>query len=81
MSIAENEMVAVTWTDAWFDLDPPAEHREEFPVTTVGFLIEQNEKWISVAAEQLPDNAWRAITHIPVGVIRTIRPVMLGAPR
>ena len=78
MSISESEMVVVTWTDAYDDDEATA---HDFPVTTVGFITEQNEQVLSVAAERLPDGAWRAVTHIPTGVVRTIRPLMLGAPR
>jgi len=65
-----NEMVAVTWTDAYQD-DEATSHA--FPVTTIGFVTERNAEWLSIAAEQVPDGGWRAVTHIPIGAVRTVK--------
>lgn len=61
-------IVAVSWTDAWFDTDLEATSaiRCDYLVTTVGFLIAENPRFISVAQELLPDgDGFRAVTHIP----------------
>ena len=64
-----NEMVAVTWVDAYLD-DEALSHL--YVLTTIGFVTERSTEWLSVAAEQLPDG-WRAVTHIPIGAVRTVK--------
>ena len=68
-------LVAVTWTDAWFDFDQAEdeEPRGDYPVTTVGFLVRNGPRFVSVAQELLPEgDGYRAITHIPVAVVESI---------
>jgi hypothetical protein len=62
------------WHDAWFDQDE-AEHdwRDDYLVTTVGFLVRETEDIVSLAAEQLPDDeGFRAITHIPRALVERL---------
>jgi hypothetical protein len=65
-------LVLVTWRDAWFDFDEadPEDARSDYLVTTVGFLVRQGPRFISIAQEILPDgDGYRAVTHIPVSVV------------
>ena len=66
-----NDIVEITWRDAWFDTDAPAEWREDYLVTTVGYLV-RDSHIVSVAAEQTPDG-FRAITHIPLTLVKERR--------
>jgi hypothetical protein len=72
-------MIAVTWRDCWFDFERPAEGwRDDYLVTTVGYVVREDEHVLSLAQELLLDgDGFRAITHIPVGAI--VSRVHLGA--
>jgi len=72
-------MVVVTWEDSYFDLDEP-NMRSEYLMTTMGYLIEEGDRWVRIASESSPDG-YRAVTHIPRVVVREVRPLMLGAPK
>jgi len=74
----------VVWADAWFDQDQMHDGhvRDEYLVQTVGFVIRETGKVLSLAAEVLPDGeGYRAVTHIPKAVIvtRTPMPIPLAA--
>lgn len=74
----EFPLVLVTWRDAWFDFDEPdpEDVRADYLVSTVGFLVRQGPRFVSVAQEILPDgDGFRAVTHIPVAVVETISPL------
>lgn len=59
-------VVVVIWRDAYFELDEPRIPRADYQVRTVGFVVDTDDVWIHVAAEELPDDdGYRAITHIP----------------
>ena len=71
-------LVLVTWRDAWFDFDEPdpEDARADYLVSTVGFLVRQGPRFVSVAQEILPDgDGFRAVTHIPVAVVEKISPL------
>lgn len=71
----EFPLVLVTWRDAWFDFDEPDpdDVRADYLVTTVGFLVRQGPRFVSIAQEVLPeDDGFRAVTHIPTAVVQTI---------
>jgi hypothetical protein len=54
-------VVLVTWRDAYFELDegPP---KPDYLVRTVGWVVDTDDLWIAVAAEELPgDDGFRAI--------------------
>jgi hypothetical protein len=73
-------LVVVTWRDAWFDFDhaDATEPRSDYLVTTVGFVIREGPRFVSIAQEVLPDgDGFRAVTHIPVAVIVSVTPVHL----
>lgn len=74
----EVPLVLVTWRDAWFDFDEPdpEDARADYLVNTVGFLVRQGPRFVSVAQEVLPDgDGFRAVTHIPVAVVEKISPL------
>jgi hypothetical protein len=71
----EFPLVMVTWHDAWFDFDQtsPEDCRPDYLVHTVGFLLSEGPRFISVAQEMLPDgDGFRAVTHIPVAIIERV---------
>ena len=68
-------LVLVTWHDAWFDFDQtdPEDCRPDYLVRTVGFLVSDASRLVSVAQEVLPDgDGFRAVTHIPRSIIESI---------
>ena len=74
-------LVLVTWRDAWFDFDAadPEDVRPDYLVTTVGFLVRQGPRFVSIAQEILPDgDGFRAVTHIPVAVVEAMSPLEPG---
>jgi hypothetical protein len=71
----EYPLALVEWHDAWFDHDQPTigDRRADYLVRTVGFLIDEGPRVVSVAQELLPDGeGFRAVTHIPAGVVERI---------
>jgi hypothetical protein len=76
----ETVIEVVTWTDAYFELDEE-EPNDEFLVQTVGWVIRETPKWISVASELLPnDDGHRAITHIPAVLVEKRLPLAFVEP-
>jgi hypothetical protein len=77
----EFPLVMVTWHDAWFDFDQtdPDDCRPDYLVRTVGFLLNDGPKFVSIAQELLPDgDGFRAVTHIPVPIIDSVTPLEDG---
>ena len=71
----EFPLVLVTWHDAWFDFDQPTsdDSRADYLVRTVGFLVSDGPRFLSVAQEVLPDgDGFRAVTHIPVSIVEAV---------
>ena len=67
-------LVLVRWHDAWFDhdLEDLARRRDDYIVSTVGFLLSRGDV-VSVSSEVLPDDeGFRAVTHIPSQLIESI---------
>jgi hypothetical protein len=68
-------LVLVTWHDAWFDFEEsdPEDCRTDYLVRTVGFLVNEGPRFLSIAQEVLPDgDGFRAVTHIPVSIIEAV---------
>jgi hypothetical protein len=65
-------ILEVLWLDAWSDgeLDEnPAEWKTSCRVTTVGYLV-RDDQVLSVAQEWVADaGVWRNVTHIPSGLV------------
>ena len=75
-------LALVEWHDAWFDHDQPTigDRRADYLVRTVGFLIDEGPRVVSLAQEVLPDGeGFRAVTHIPAAVVERI--VRIGPNR
>ena len=74
-------LALVEWQDAWFDVDQLTveDRRPDYLVRTVGFLIDDGPRVVSLAQELLPDGeGFRAVTHIPAAVVERI--VRIGPP-
>jgi hypothetical protein len=70
----------ITLTDAYFELDEE-EPKDEFLVQTVGWVIRETPKWVSVASELLPnDEGHRAVTHIPAVLVEKRLPLAFVEP-
>jgi len=71
----EYPLVMVEWHDAWFDFDlaGPDEARQDYVVRTVGFLVGDGPRFVSIAQEVLPDGeGFRAVSHIPLPIIERL---------
>ena len=68
-------LALVEWHDAWFDLDleSPDGCRQDYLVHTVGFLVSEGPRFVSIAQEILPDGeGLRAVTHIPLAIVERV---------
>ena len=68
-------LAMVEWHDAWFDLDleTPDGCRQDYLVRTVGFLVSEGPRFVSLAQEILPDGeGLRAVTHIPLPIVESV---------
>ncbi len=77
---AEHPLVVVIWRDAFFDFDQSnaEDIRPDYLVHTVGFLLADGPKFVSLAQEVLPDgDGFRAVTHVPRSIVERV--VRLGA--
>ena len=71
----------MTWHDAWFDFDQaePDDFRADYVVRTVGFLVREGPRFVSIAQEILPDGeGFRAVTHIPVSIVESVAALQTG---
>jgi hypothetical protein len=69
-------LVLVEWHDAWFDFDLPTagDRRSDYLVRTVGFLVAEDPRFLSLAQEVLPEGeGFRAVTHIPVAIVERVQ--------
>ena len=73
----------ITWTDSYFDFEEQEELvREDYEVITIGFLLNRGPKFLSLSAEKLPEgDGHRAVTHIPLGLVKSERSLLLGPNR
>ena len=68
-------LVVVEWHDAWFDFEQTSleDLRLDYVVRTVGFLVSEGPRFVSLAQEILPDEeGFRAVTHIPLPVVERL---------
>jgi hypothetical protein len=71
----DHPLALVEWHDAWFDLDQegPEGCRSDYLVRTVGFLVREGPRFVSLAQEILPDDeGFRAVTHIPLPIVEHV---------
>jgi hypothetical protein len=77
--ITARELVLVRWHDAWFNFDVGTDLEdvyEDYVVQTVGFVVKDGQRFLSVAQEVLPNgDGFRAVTHIPKNNIDLITPL------
>jgi hypothetical protein len=69
---SDHPLALVEWHDAWFDLEQegPEDCRPDYLVRTVGFLVREGPRFVSLAQEILPDcEGFRAVTHIPLPIV------------
>lgn len=74
------EGVLVTWLDAeisnsWGEV-PKEEDVEDTLVETLGFLVKESNKYLTIAST-LADDHTNAVTRIPVGMVKSIKKVKL----
>lgn len=74
-------LVLVRWRDAYFDFDREgrSEPRSDYVVETVGWLTRQDDTWIEITSERLPDEGGRAVSTIP-RVLVSGAPILLVEP-
>ena len=75
LTLEDYPLVLVTWHDAFFDFDQtgPDDCRADYLVRTVGFLVHQGPRFVSIAQEVLPDGeGFRAVTHIPRSIVESL---------
>ena len=71
----EHPTVLVIWRDAFFDYDQSDadDIRPDYLVHTVGFLVAEGPRFVSLAQEILPDgDGFRAVTHIPMSIVERV---------
>ena len=71
----EHPTVLIVWRDAFFDFDQSdaEDIRPDYLVHTVGFLVAEGPRFVSLAQEILPDgDGFRAVTHIPTSIVERI---------
>jgi hypothetical protein len=71
----EHPTVLIVWRDAFFDFDQSdaEDVRPDYLVHTVGFLVAEGPRFVSLAQEILPDgDGFRAVTHIPMSIVERI---------
>lgn len=62
----------IEWRDAFHDAEQtsPEDWRADYIVRTVGWILREDELFVHLAAEVLPDNdGYRGTSHIPVPMI------------
>lgn len=73
-------LVICTWLDAHgTGIGALREHElphEALEIHTVGWVLRQDEKGISLAAEECEDGAWRGVTFVPQVLIKSVKPVL-----
>lgn len=82
--------VIIVWDDAWGDAtavvtlkDVEAKHRPTV-MQTIGWLLKEDEKGISLANERcldLGDEGYRGQTFIPRSLVRSVTPFKVSIPR
>jgi hypothetical protein len=68
-------VVRVTWLDANFEFDSDGSAPEDYEVDTVGHFVSQGLRFLTLAGEILPDGSYRAVSHIPTVLVRTLTPL------
>lgn len=86
----DDQLVLVSWLDAWQDQENFATKHgivsthDPMPVQTIGWLIHEDERGVSVANEQSTQDGqtvYRGRTFIPRAMIKSVTPFKLTKPR
>lgn len=59
----------VFWRDAHYEFEVKnlADLRDDYVVRTVGYIVDESPRFLTLAQEVLPgDDGWRGVTRIPV---------------
>ena len=75
-------LVLCLWHDAFFDFQSsdPEDCREDYMVRTVGYLVNEGPRFLSIAQEVLPDeDGFRAVTHIPRSIVESLTNLYPGS--
>lgn len=76
--MADPPILLVYWRDAHFDFELRSvdDSHPDYIVSTVGFLVHEGPRFVSLAQEILPEGeGYRAVTHIPIALIEERIPV------
>ena len=79
-------LVVIVWGDAWVRADTPmvkseaAHEHKPMPVTTIGWLLIDNDEGVQIANE-FYDDAYRGRTFVPRAMVRSITRYALTKPR
>lgn len=77
----EYPLVLCLWHDAFFDFQASDldDCRDDYVVRTVGYLVNEGPRFLSIAQELLPDeDGFRAVTHIPRSIVESITQLYAG---
>lgn len=79
-------LVICTWLDAHgTGIGALREHElphEALKIHTIGWLLRDDDKGVSLAAEYCEDGAWRGVTFVPRVLVESVRAVKkVRAPR
>lgn len=74
------ELVEVAWVDAHASVQPELStdeigQVESVTYTSYGKLVRADDDLVAVAADERDDGRFRGITFIPLGMVRTIKPI------
>lgn len=72
------DLVLIRWLDAWGTgkwTDPAELNEDSYPVTSVGWLLQNNKQGVKVHACRADSGNIANITHIPKGMVQTIKTI------
>src|SRR3954454_5055130 len=78
----EHPTVLVVWRDAFFDFDQSdaEDIRPDYLVHTVGLLVAEGPRFVSLEQEILPDgDGVRALTYAPVSIVEGLQRIDIRA--
>ncbi len=85
-----NQLVLVTWDDAWADTDGfatmhgIAQTHHPMKIQTMGWLLQDDETGVSLANERSSEDGtdtFRGRTFIPRAMVRDVKPFKMTRPR
>lgn len=77
ITVDVDDIVLVVWRDAYFDFkleDQADPVRDDYQVTTMGWVLSIGPRFLSIAQEKLPEGeGWRGVTHLPLQGLLHVR--------